>query len=106
MTGFKAKSALFRHEIAYVLGQLAHEASEEALTDRLRDSNEHGMVRHECAEALGSVATDSCIKTLESYLHDGERIVRESCQVALDMAEYELSDDFQYANTLEKLTSS
>lgn len=106
VTGFQCKSALFRHEVAYVLGQLAHQASEAALTARLVDTAEHGMVRHECAEALGSVATHTCIRTLESYLSDSERIVRESCEVALDMAEYELSNEFQYANTLENLTNT
>ncbi|XP_067936094.1 deoxyhypusine hydroxylase-like isoform X2 [Watersipora subatra] len=103
--GFRAKSALFRHEIAYVLGQLSHEAAETALTTKLVDLDEHSMVRHECAEALGSLATSSCTGTLEKFLTDKERIVRESCEVALDMVEYEMSNDFQYANTLSKLTS-
>lgn len=56
------------------------------------------MVRHECAEALGSVATTSCMETLRGYLTDPERLVRESCEVALDMCEYENGDEFQYAN--------
>lgn len=63
------------------------------------------MVRHECAEALGSVATDSCRKTLKEFLDDSERIVRESCEVALDMVEYELSGDFHYANTLQTVSA-
>lgn len=63
------------------------------------------MVRHECAEALGSVATATCMKTLEKFLNDSERIVRESCEVALDMAEYEMSGDFQYANALQAVGS-
>lgn len=97
--GFSDSSALFRHEVAYVLGQLSHPASEPALTERLQDLSEHGMVRHECAEALGSVATKSCMETLNKYIHDSERLVRESCEVALDMCEYEMGNEFQYANT-------
>ena len=104
-SGFKANSALFRHEIAYVFGQLAHQASEPALTATLKNTSEHGMVRHECAEALGAVATQTCMKTLEKYLSDEEQIVRESCEVALDMAEYEMSGDFQYANTAQLLAA-
>lgn len=96
---------MFRHEIAYVFGQLSHQTSEPALTATLCDTQEHGMVRHECAEALGSVATVTCMKTLEKFLNDSERIVRESCEVALDMAEYEMSGDFQYANALQAVGS-
>jgi len=103
--GFKASSALFRHEIAYVFGQIAHQASEPALTATLKDTAEHGMVRHEAAEALGAVATESCMKTLKDYLTDEQQIVRESCEVALDMAEYEMSGDFQYANTVQSLSA-
>lgn len=63
------------------------------------------MVRHECAEALGSIATPEAIQILQHYLADSERVVRESCVVALDMSEYENSDQFQYADTLSRLTS-
>ncbi|KHJ92653.1 PBS lyase HEAT-like repeat protein [Oesophagostomum dentatum] len=67
-------SALFRHEVAY-----------------------NHMVRHECAEALGAIATDECTAVLQDYINDKERVVRESCEVALDMADYENSDELQYA---------
>jgi len=33
---------------------------------------------------------------------DAPRVVRESCQVAIDMWEYENSDQFQYADGLQK----
>ena len=56
-SGLNDSSTLFRHEVAFVLGQVAspHAASE--LTSRLRDPDESPMVRHECAEALGSLAS-------------------------------------------------
>ena len=50
-------SALFRHEVAFVLGQVASPYAASKLTSRLRDPNESPMVRHECAEALGSLAS-------------------------------------------------
>ncbi|XP_073033904.1 deoxyhypusine hydroxylase-A-like [Primulina eburnea] len=51
-----AKSALLRHEVAYVLGQLQNKKASDALSQVLRDVHEHPMVRHEAAEALGSIA--------------------------------------------------
>lgn len=83
--GLKCKSALFRHEIAFVLGQMSHPAATVALTETLRNNTEHGMVRHECAEALGAIATDDCFEILKEYATDTERVVRESCDIALDM---------------------
>ena len=97
-TGFKDSSALFRHEIAFVFGQLAHPASIPALTVALSDVNEASMVRHEAAEALGSLGEEEGVEdTLKKFLHDKERVVRESVIVALDMAEYEKSADAEYA---------
>jgi len=93
-------SALFRHEIAFVLGQLQSPLTVSQLTSRLALLEENCMVRHECAEALGAIATEECRHTLEKYMGDSERVVRESCEVALDMCDYENSEEFQYANGL------
>uniref|UniRef100_A0A914HC08 Deoxyhypusine hydroxylase n=1 Tax=Globodera rostochiensis TaxID=31243 RepID=A0A914HC08_GLORO len=86
-------SALFRHEIAYVLGQIQSPVAIPALLARLQMDEENGMVRHECAEALGSIATDECQRLLVQFVHDRERIVRESCEVALDIAELNRKDE-------------
>ncbi|NXU07268.1 DOHH hydroxylase, partial [Buphagus erythrorhynchus] len=101
--GLRCGSALFRHEIGYVLGQLQDEACVPQLTAALRSRAESPMVRHECAEALGSIARPSCLRALRAFAGDEERVVRESCQVALDMYEYENSSQFQYADRLCKL---
>ncbi|GJN66726.1 deoxyhypusine hydroxylase [Purpureocillium lilacinum] len=96
--GFKDESALFRHEIAFVFGQLSHPASIPALTAALSNVNEAGMVRHEAAEALGGLGEEEGVEdTLKRFLHDKETVVRESVIVALDMAEYEKSGDAEYA---------
>ncbi|RDA96263.1 hypothetical protein CP533_1785 [Ophiocordyceps camponoti-saundersi (nom. inval.)] len=96
--GFKDKSALFRHEIAFVFGQLSHPASIPALTAALSDVNEASMVRHEAAEALGSLGgEDGVEEILKRFLKDKEKVVRESVVVALDMADYEKSADAEYA---------
>ncbi|KAG5055362.1 hypothetical protein JHK85_007872 [Glycine max] len=86
-----SKSALLRHEVAYVLGQLQDKAASAALSNILKDVNEHPMVRHEAAEALGSIADDQCVALLEEFSADPEPLVSQSCQVALSMLEFERS---------------
>ncbi|KAM3875908.1 deoxyhypusine hydroxylase [Diretmus argenteus] len=101
--GLQCSSALFRHEIGYVLGQMQHPASVPALRAALECPSESPMVRHEAAEALGSIGKEECIAVLQNFCGDGERVVKESCEVALDMLEYENSDQFQYADGLVRL---
>ncbi|XP_015904082.1 deoxyhypusine hydroxylase [Parasteatoda tepidariorum] len=98
--GLECGSPLFRHEVAFVLGQMQNAATVEQLTKVLQNVEEHEMVRHECAEALGAIATEKCMEALITYLVDDKRVVRESCEVAVDMCEYENSVEFQYANAL------
>ena len=83
-------SALLRHEVAYVLGQMQHSASVESLAESLRRTGEHAMVRHESAEALGAIdgRWEDCEVILREFLNDHDVIVRESCMVALDAADY------------------
>ncbi len=82
--GFDDPSALFRHEIAYVFGQLSDPHSIPALQKVLCNASEEAMVRHEAAEALGSIATDDVLPVLQGFIQDKERVVRESAVVALD----------------------
>lgn len=89
--------------MAFVLGQIASPVSVPALSEALADRVQHEMVRHECAEALGGVATEDCYTVLSYFLADTSALVRESCEIALDMCEYENSPEFQYANTLLKV---
>jgi len=83
-------SALLRHEVAYVLGQMQHPSSVEALAESLRRRGEHEMVRHESAEALGAIdgRWDDVEKILVEFMEDDCVVVRESCAVALDAADY------------------
>lgn len=112
--GLKDDSALFRHEIAFVFGQLSHPASIPSLYATLADKEEQGMVRHEAAEALGSLGNEEGVdRMLRQFLEDDERLVRESIVVALDMAEFEKNSETEYAalpdqrhHTLEPATAS
>lgn len=81
-------SALFRHEVAYVLGQLERGLAADALTACLLRGAEHAMVRHEAAEALGAIGTPAVMAVLKEHLQDKDQVVRESCEVALDAAAY------------------
>lgn len=91
-------SEVFRHEAAFVLGQIQEVASVPALIKALGTSAEHGMVRHEAALALGSVAgniaTDCANKELSEaralamaaltkHSTTEPPVVYESCKVAL-----------------------
>ncbi|KAF2396739.1 deoxyhypusine hydroxylase [Trichodelitschia bisporula] len=96
--GFRDPSALFRHEIAFVFGQLSHPASIPSLVETLSDLNEASMVRHEAAEALGSLGEEEGVEdVLRRFLDDPEQVVRDSVVVALDMAEFEKKGELQYA---------
>ncbi len=55
----------------------------------LQNSTESDMVRHEAAEALGGIATPEVLPHLKEWMtrEDEPRVVRESCQVAIDMWE-------------------
>lgn len=83
-------SALLRHEVAYVLGQMQHPHAVEYLACSLKRTNEHRMVRHESAEALGAIEErwGECESILQKFLDDEDDVVRESCVVALDAADY------------------
>lgn len=92
----------------------------------LQNNEESDMVRHEAAEALGGIATPEVLPYLKEWMNrpDAPRVVRESCQIAIDMwevhlalclisirssdlacAQYENSDQFQYADGLIKTKS-
>ena len=96
--GLKDPSGLFRHEVAFVFGQLCHPASVPCLTECLSNQQEMGMVRHEAAEALGSLGDIEGVEdTLKKFVNDPEQVVRESILVALDMAEFEKNGEVEYA---------
>lgn len=100
-------SALLRHEVAYVLGQMQHPSSVEALEKSLRRTNEHKMVRHESAEALGAIdgRWEAVEPILNEFTQDEDEVVKESCLVALDAADYwqhdksnDVGDEVENAN--------
>lgn len=95
-SGFDDPSALFKHEIAYVFGQMGAPSAVPRLVEVLARMDEAPMVRHEAAEALGAIATPDVVPVLKHYLNDPVDVVRESAIVALDMYEYENSNELEY----------
>ncbi|XP_075591046.1 uncharacterized protein LOC142597925 [Dermatophagoides farinae] len=87
-------SALLRHEISFILGQMQIPETALKLIERLQDKNEFSMCRHEAAISLGSLGAidyteigcywqPKIIAELKNFLNDEDPIISESCQVAL-----------------------
>lgn len=88
------RSALLRHEAAYVLGQVQSPLSVPMLEEAL-GTDDNPMVRHEAAEALGNIRDDRVLEILKRGLDDEAEEVRESCVVALDNQHYLRSGRFE-----------
>jgi deoxyhypusine monooxygenase len=93
---FRSDSALLKHEIAYVMGQMQDSSAVPHLIDRLSDLEEDVMVRHEAAEALGAIGDRVAMATLEEFVNDESIVVAESCEVAIDLLEYVSSKRLDY----------
>ncbi|KAL0486200.1 deoxyhypusine hydroxylase [Acrasis kona] len=85
---FTQDGALFKHEVAFVLGQLQKQETADILEKVLRDPEMHCMVRHEAAEALGSISNTRSMALLEEFKNDPDQVVKDSCIVAIDMHNY------------------
>jgi deoxyhypusine monooxygenase len=94
---FKSNSALLKHEIAYVMGQMQDSAAVPHLIERLRDLEEDVMVRHEAAEALGAIGDQVAMSTLREFVNDDSIVVAESCEVAIDLLDYVSSKRLDYS---------
>ena len=94
---FVSSSALLKHEIAYVLGQMQDDNAVPHLINRLKDLHEDVMVRHEAAEALGAIGNRDALSTLVKYSEDDEVVVAESCEVAIDLLNWVSSNRLDYS---------
>ena len=81
-------SAVLRHEICFILGQIEEEAAVTGLIKALANKQDHAMVRHEAAIALGSIGSEEAKVALREWTQDTEPMVAESCLVALDTIAY------------------
>lgn len=86
-------SALLRHELAYVLGQIGSTHAVPVLERTLQDiEGQEEMVRHEAAEALAAIGSleEETVNLLQRFAKaegrggkDDGRVVRETCEIAL-----------------------
>ncbi len=95
---FSSPSALLKHEIAYVMGQMQNPLAIPSLINRLQDTTEDVMVRHEAAEALGAIGDRRALSILEQYRDDSEIVVAESCEVILDLLEWDAVKRSEYTD--------
>ena len=95
---YSSKSALLKHEIAYVMGQMQDSNAVPHLIDRLEDKDEDIMVRHEAAEALGAIGDRTALSVLDKFVDDDEVVIAESCEVALDLLEWVASKRLDYSD--------
>jgi len=99
-----AGSALLRHEVAFVLGQLSEPAAAAALAEAAGREQESAMVRHEAIEALGELspsAAPGAAALIARLAAHPEPVVAESCHVALDLAAHNASATFEYADAAD-----
>lgn len=94
--GMEDASALFKHEISFICGQMASPQSVDFLLKGMANEEEHGMVRHECAEALGIIGTRECLEGLVKYQFSKCDILRESVEVAIDLHGFINSTEGEY----------
>ncbi|MEK9805091.1 MAG: HEAT repeat domain-containing protein [Euryarchaeota archaeon] len=95
---YESESALLKHEIAYVMGQMQDSHAVPHLIERLEDREEDVMVRHEAAEALGAIGDRTALDVLEKFVDDEEVVIAESCEVALDLLEWVASKRLDYSD--------
>ncbi|KHN69487.1 hypothetical protein CWI42_070550 [Ordospora colligata] len=81
--GFKCKSVLLKHEVAYVLGQMCLDESKDILMRVLSDETEDEIVRHEAGEALGNYElSEDILQILEKYSEHPKKPISETCYIA------------------------
>lgn len=86
--GLKDHSALFRHDVAFAIGQRQDKEAIDALVRVLDDAKENSMVRHEAAEALGAIGTEECLQPLKRHESDSIQEVAETCLLARQRVQF------------------
>lgn len=83
----KAASALLRHELAFIMGQINN--NDKVIQDRLKevslDTTEHPVVRHEAILSFYDVTKDE--EFIEQFLKHENQLIRESVEVAIKIGE-------------------
>ena len=86
-------TALMRHELAYILGQMQHREMCPVLSAILEDEEDDVLVRHESAEALGAIGDISSLEVLHKYRDHEAPEIAETCRIAIDLIEWKQSEE-------------
>ncbi|KAJ1959216.1 deoxyhypusine hydroxylase, partial [Dimargaris xerosporica] len=87
--GFSDTSALLKHELAYVLGQMGDPHALPVLEQVLRNDHEDPMVRHEAAEAMGAIGDPQSLPILEAYRTYPQPDIAQTCELAVERIHYQ-----------------
>ena len=87
----KSGTCLFRHETAYVLGQMEARGAVPDLIAVLNDSSDDTIVRHEAGEALGAIADPASLAVLDERASDVLPEVAETCQIAAQRVRWSMA---------------
>lgn len=87
----KQDSALLRHELAYILGQIQDTSACPVLAAVLEDPSDDTMVRHEAAESLGAIGDSQAIPVLEAFSTDPASEVADTCKLSLELIRWRAS---------------
>lgn len=104
---FDDASALFKHEVAYCIGQTGNKKAVPLLCSILENRKQgcfitlqwfmssiymryvfmvedlENIVRHEAGEALGAIGDPAALPTLRKYLDDSIKAVSQTCELAI-----------------------
>ena len=105
---FLTPSDLLKHELAYCLGQTANVAAAPFLLQRLQDPEESAICRHEAAEGLAALGHTDSVDLLRKLSNDQseERVVRETCEIAVSRLEWQLSPDAEQERLRQRYATS
>ena len=105
---FSTPSDLLKHELAYCLGQTANASAAPFLLQRLQDPEESAICRHEAAEGLAALGHTDSLDLLRKLSNDQseERVVRETCEIAVSRLEWQLSPDTEHERLRQRYSKS
>ena len=101
--GFTDTSALLKHEVAYVLGQMKNKLALPFLEQVLSDTKQEAMVRHEAAEAIGAIGETSSLSFLQDFINDKEQVVKETVILAISSLQHEHESELGTERFLDDL---
>ena len=91
--GIEKESDLLLHEICYCLGQMNHDEERtkaiEEFLEQVISGSHSSIVTHEAVEAYGNLHSESISKLLEKFKDIDDKLVGETCELALSLRKWE-----------------